>query len=59
MIEAFEEEMNKFLKEIQKNPVKQVKEINKTFQDLKMKTEAINTHTSMDTHTHTQKLSEP
>ena len=31
--------MNKFLKEIQENRIKQVKETNKTVQDLKMKVE--------------------
>ena len=41
MIEAFKEEMNKSLKEIQKNTIKQVKEMSKTVQDLKMETEAI------------------
>ena len=41
MIEAFKEEMNKFLKEIQENTIKQVNKINKTVQDLKMEIEAI------------------
>ena len=41
MIEAFKEEMNKSLKEIQENTIKQVKEMNKTVQDLKMEIEAI------------------
>ena len=36
MTEAFKEEMNKSLKEIQENTIKKVKEINKTVQDLKM-----------------------
>ena len=40
IIEAFKEEMNKFLKEIQENIIKQVKEMNKIIQDLKMETEA-------------------
>jgi hypothetical protein len=35
MIESFEEEMNKSLKQIQENTIKQVKEMNKTVQDLK------------------------
>ena len=30
MINAFKEEMNRFLKEIQENIIKQVKEMNKT-----------------------------
>jgi hypothetical protein len=33
--------MNKFLKEIQENTIKQVNKINKTVQDLKMEIEAI------------------
>ena len=37
MVGFFKEEMNKSLKEIQENTVKQVKEVNKTVQDLKMK----------------------
>ena len=41
IIEAFKKEMNKFLKEIQENIIKQVKEMNKTVQDVKMETEAI------------------
>lgn len=41
MIEAFKEEMNRSLKEIQENTIKQVKEVNKTVQDLKMKIKAI------------------
>ena len=36
MIETFKEEMNKFLKEIQENTIKQVKEINKTIQYVKI-----------------------
>ena len=41
IVEAFKKEMNKFLKEIQENIIKQVKEMNKTVQDVKMETEAI------------------
>jgi hypothetical protein len=37
MVGFFKEEMNKSFKEIQENTVKQVKEVNKTVQDLKMK----------------------
>lgn len=37
IIEAFKEEINKSFKEIQKNTYKQVKKMNKTVQDLKMK----------------------
>ena len=36
MIEAFKEEMNKSIKEIQENIIKQVKDMNKTVQHLKM-----------------------
>lgn len=36
--------MNKPFKEIQKNTIKEVKEINKTVQDLKMEFEAIKIH---------------
>jgi hypothetical protein len=39
MIEAFKEEMNKSLKEIQENTIKQMKERNKTVQELKMEIE--------------------
>lgn len=35
MIKAFKEEINKFFKKIQETPIKQVKKINKTFQDPK------------------------
>ena len=42
MIEAFKEEMNKSLKEIQENTFKQVKDMNKTVQDLKIQIDAIN-----------------
>jgi formyltetrahydrofolate synthetase len=41
MIEAFKEKINKSLKEIQKNTIKQVKEINKSVQDMKMEIETI------------------
>ena len=41
MIETFKKEMNKPLKEIQENTIKQVKEVNKTVQDMKMKIEEI------------------
>lgn len=41
MIEDFKEETNKSLKDIQENIIKQVKEINKTVQDLKAAVEAI------------------
>ena len=41
MIEALKEEVNKSLKDIQENTVKQGKEINKTVQDLKMEIESI------------------
>ena len=41
MIETFKEEMNKSLKEIQENTIKQVKKINKIAQDLKVEIEAI------------------
>ena len=40
MIEAFKEEMNKPLKEIQENAIKQVK-MNKTVQDLNMERESM------------------
>jgi signal transduction histidine kinase len=36
MIEAFKEEINKFLKEIQDITIEQVKEMNKTVQDLRL-----------------------
>ena len=38
---TFKEEINKSLKEIQENTCKQMKEINKTVQDLKMKIKVI------------------
>ena len=41
MIDTSKEETNKSLKEIQENTIKQVKEMNKTVQDLKMEIEAI------------------
>jgi uncharacterized protein Yka (UPF0111/DUF47 family) len=40
----FKEEMNRSLKEIQEYTIKQVKEIKKTVQDLKTKTETIRNH---------------
>ena len=40
MIEAFKEEMNKSLKEIQENTIKQVKEMSKAVKDLKVEIEA-------------------
>ena len=42
MIEAFKEELNKSVKEIQDNTIKQVKEMSKTVQDIKMEIEAVN-----------------
>ena len=41
MIEAFKEEMNKSLKEIQENTIKQMKGINKTVKDLKLEINTI------------------
>jgi hypothetical protein len=41
MIDILKEEMNKFLKETYENTSKQLKEINKTVQDLKMERESI------------------
>ena len=41
MTEAFKEMMNKSLKALKENAIKQVKEINKTAQDLNVETEAI------------------
>ena len=41
MLEAFKEEMNKSLKEIQENTIKQVKDMSKTVQDLKKEIETI------------------
>jgi hypothetical protein len=40
-IEALKEETHKSLKEIQENAIKQVKELNKTIQDLKMEVESL------------------
>jgi uncharacterized alkaline shock family protein YloU len=46
MIVTFKEKMNEYLKEIQENIAKQVNEMSKSIQDLKMKIEAIkNTQT--------------
>ena len=39
--EALKEETHKFLKEIQDNTIKQVKELNKTIQDLKIEIESL------------------
>jgi hypothetical protein len=41
ILEAFKKEINKSLKEIQKNTIKQVKEMDKIVRDLKMEIEAI------------------
>jgi hypothetical protein len=41
MIQAFKDEMNKSLKEIQENTIKQVNEINKIVQDLKVEIKSI------------------
>jgi len=41
IIEAFKKEINKSLKEIQENTIRQVKEISKTVQDLKVEIETI------------------
>jgi hypothetical protein len=41
MTDAFKEEMNTSLKEIHENTIKQVKEINKNVQELKIELEAI------------------
>ena len=41
MIEAFKEDVNNSHKETQGNTIKQVKELNKTVQELKMEIEAI------------------
>jgi archaellum component FlaC len=41
MIEDFKKDINDFLEEIQENTTKQVKELNKTIQDLKMEIETI------------------
>jgi seryl-tRNA synthetase len=40
-VEALKEERNKFFKEIQENTIKQMKELNKAVQDLKMEVERI------------------
>ena len=40
-IESFKDDINNSLKEIQKNTIKQVKELNKVFQDLKVEVETI------------------
>jgi hypothetical protein len=40
-IEAHKEETNNYLKEIQQNAIRQVKELNKTVQELKIKKETI------------------
>lgn len=41
IIEDFKEKMNKSLREIQENMIKQVKEMNKTIQDLELEIELI------------------
>jgi hypothetical protein len=41
MIEDYRKEINNSLKEIQENTDNQVKELNKTIQDLKLEVEAI------------------
>ena len=41
IIESFKEDINNSLKEIQENTVKQVKELNKQIQDLKVEVETI------------------
>jgi predicted transcriptional regulator len=41
MIEVFKEEINESLKEIQENTTKQVKDMHKTIQDLKMEIKVI------------------
>ena len=40
-VEALKEETHKSLKEIQENTIKQVKELNKTIQDLKVEIETL------------------
>ena len=40
IIDTFKEKINKSLKEIQQSTITQVKEMNKTIQDLKMEIEA-------------------
>ena len=44
IIESFKEDVNNSLKEIQENTGKQVKELNKVIQDLKMEIETIKKH---------------
>jgi gas vesicle protein len=41
MMEDYKKEINNSLKELQENTTNQVKELNKTIQDLKMKVETI------------------
>jgi hypothetical protein len=41
LVEAFKEETNKLFKEKQENAIKQMKEMNKSVQDMKMEIEAI------------------
>ena len=41
MIEAFKEDINNSLKEIQENTIRQVKKLNKIVQDLNMEIETI------------------
>ena len=41
MMEGYKKDVKKSLKELQKNTIKQVKEMNKTIQDLKMEIETI------------------
>ena len=43
-VEALKEETQKSLKEFEENTNKQVKELNKTIQDLKMEVETIKNH---------------
>ena len=55
MMEDYKKEINNSLKEIQENTSKQVKELNKTIQDLKMEVETIkksNTNNYMEAHNH-------
>jgi len=44
IIESFKEDINNSLKEIQENTIKQVKELSKAVQDLKMEVETIKKH---------------